>query len=141
MGLFPAYIENEILSEAIKQPAIPKEYGIDFKSGQLTGEIVEGLEAIKVWVWLALQVPRYRYYAYTWDYGSEFEDLIGQGYSNGYIESESRRMTEDCLLINPDIQSISDFHVSVEKDTLTISFTVNTVYGDIEFQNQAVAGV
>lgn len=141
MGLFPAYIENEILSEAIKQPAIPKEYGIDFKSGQLTGEIVEGLEAIKIWVWLALQVPRYRYYAYTWDYGSEFEDLIGQGYSNGYIESESRRMTEDCLLINPDIQSISDFHVSVEKDTLTISFTVNTVYGDIEFQNQAVAGV
>lgn len=141
MGLFPAYIENEILSEAIKQPAIPKEYGIDFKSGQLTGEIVEGLEAIKVWVWLALQVPRYRYYAYTWNYGSEFEDLIGQGYSNGYIESESRRMTEDCLLINPDIQSISDFHVSVEKDTLTISFTVNTVYGDIEFQNQAVAGL
>lgn len=141
MGLFPAYIENEILSETIKQPAIPKEYEIDFKSGQLTGDIVEGLEAIKVWVWLALQVPRYRYYAYTWDYGSEFEDLIGQGYSNGYIESESRRMTEDCLLINPDIQSISDFHVSVEKDTLTISFTVNTVYGDIEFQNQAVAGV
>ncbi len=138
MGLFPAYIENEILSE-IKKPTIPKEYEIDFKSGQLTGEIVEGLEAIKVWVWLALQVPRYRYYVYTWDYGSEFEDLIGQGYSNGYIESESRRMTEDCLLINPDIQSISDFHVSVEKDILTISFTVNTVYGDIEFQNQAVA--
>ncbi len=140
MGLFPAYIENEILSEVIKQPAIPKEYGIDFNSGQLTGEIVEGLEAIKIWVWLALQVPRYRYYAYTWDYGSEFEDLIGQGYSNGYIESESRRMTEDCLLINPDIQSISDFHVSVEKDTLTISFIVNTVYGDISFQNQTIAG-
>lgn len=140
MGLFPAYIENEILSEAIKQPAIPKEYGIDFKSGQLTGDIVEGLEAIKVWVWLALQVPRYRHYAYTWDYGSEFEDLIGQGYSNGYIESESRRMTEDCLFINPDIQSISDFHVNVEKDTLTISFTVNTVYGDISFQNQILAG-
>lgn len=140
MGLFPAYIENEILSEVIKQPAIPKEYGIDFNSGQLTGEIVEGLEAIKIWVWLALQVPRYRYYAYTWDYGSEFEDLIGQGYSNGYIESESRRMTEDCLLINSDIQSISDFHVSVEKDTLTISFIVNTVYGDISFQNQTIAG-
>ncbi len=139
MGLFPAYIENEILSEAI-QPAIPKEYGIDFKSGQLTGEIVEGLEAIKIWVWLALQVPRYRYYAYTWDYGSEFEDLIGQGYSDGYIESESRRMTEDCLLINPDIQNISDFHVNVEKDTLTISFIVNTVYGDISFQNQTIAG-
>ena len=61
MGLFPAYLENGIQSEGKKTRVIPKEYGIDFKTGQLTGEIVEGLEAVKVWIWLVLQTPRYRY--------------------------------------------------------------------------------
>ncbi len=138
--LLPAYIEGdeelEGLWEAIKPP---KEYGIDFKTGQLTGGIVEGKEAVKVWIWLALQTPRYRYYIYTWDYGNEFEDLIGQGYTEEYIEAEAQQMTEDCLLVNEDIQGITEFSVSMEKDTLTVSFTVDTLYGSIEFHNQAIA--
>lgn len=48
MNLLPAYIEDEDeieeLEEEIKPP---REYGIDFKTGQLTGEIVEGKEAIR----------------------------------------------------------------------------------------------
>lgn len=139
MGLFPAYIENDQTLEEIKVPAIPKEYEIDFKTGQLTGRIVEGLEAIKIWIWLALQTPRYRYYIYTWDYGSEFEDLIGQGYTKEYIEAEAQRMTEDCLLINENIQSISDFSVSIENEKVTISFTANTIYGAIRFDNEKIA--
>ena len=89
MGLFPAYIENDQTIEKSKTSATPKEYEIDYKTGQLTGRTVEGLEAIKVWIWLVLQTPRYRYYIYTWDYGNEFEDLIGQGYSEEYIEAEA----------------------------------------------------
>jgi len=139
MNLLPAYIEDEDeieeLEEEIKPP---REYGIDFKTGQLTGEIVEGKEAIKVWIWLALRAPRYRHYV-TWDYGSEFEELIGQGYTEEYIEAEAQRMTEDCLLVNENIQSITQFSVSMEGDTLTMSFTANTIYGDIELKNQAVA--
>lgn len=138
--LLPAYIEDEAelaeLEEEIKQP---KEYGVNFETGQLTGEIVEGKEAIKVWIWFALQTPRYRYYIYTWDYGSEFEDLIGQGYTEEYIEAEAQRMTEDCLLVNENIQSISEFAVNMENDTLTVSFVANTIYGDIEFNKQAIA--
>lgn len=140
MNLLPAYIEDEDeieeLEEEIKPP---REYGIDFKIGQLTGEIVEGKEAIKVWIWLVLQTPRYRYYIYTWDYGNEFEDLIGKGYTEEYIEAEAQRMTEDCLLVNENIQSITEFSVSMEGDTLTVSFTANTIYGEIEFKDEAIA--
>lgn len=138
MGLFPAYIENGVASKA-KGRGIPKEYGIDFSTGQLTGEIVEGKEAIKVWIWLALQAPRYRHHAYTWDYGSEFEDLVGQAYSWEYTEAEAQRMTEDCLLVNPDIQGISGFKASMEGGVLTVSFTANTPYGDIPMENQGIA--
>lgn len=138
MGLFPAYIEKNISTEQLQKCRVPKEYGINFHTGQLTGEIVEGAEAIKVWIWLALQTPRYRYYAYSWDYGSEFENLIGQGYSEEYIETEMRRMTEDCLLINENIQSISNFSVSIKDSALCVSLTANTLYGDILFSNEKV---
>lgn len=139
MGLFPSYIENDIALKIEEKQIIPKEYEIDFKTGQLTGRIVEGKEAIKIWVWLALQTPRYRYYVYTWDYGNEFEDLIGRGYTEEYISAEAQRMTEDCLRINEDIKSITDFGVNMAGDTLTVSFTANTIYGGIEFKDQAIA--
>lgn len=140
--LLPEYIEDdeELELEELEEEIIPpKEYGIDFNTGQLTGEIVEGREAIKVWIWLVLQTPRYRYYIYTWDYGNEFEDLIGQAYTEEYIEAAAQWMTEDCLLENEDIQSISEFSVSMAGDTLTVSFTANTIYGDIEFKDQKIA--
>ena len=41
---------------------IPREYGINFETGQLSGKMVEGYDALLVWAWLALRTPRYRYY-------------------------------------------------------------------------------
>lgn len=139
MGLFPTYIESNAATEQTQENKIPKEYEIDFKTGQLTGRIVEGVEAIKVWIWLVLQTPRYRYYIYSWDYGNEFEELIGRGYSEEYINAEAQRMTEDCLLVNEHIESITDFSVGMENDQLTISFTANTIYGTIQFDNEKIA--
>ena len=139
MGLFPSYIENSAAAGGVKKPSVPREYGIDFETGQLTGQIVEGKEAIKVWVWLALQTPRYRNYIYSWDYGNEYEDLIGQGYTEEYTEAEVRRMTEDCLLIKEDLREISGFSVNMGHGTLSVTFTADTIYGDIEIKDLEVA--
>jgi len=135
MSLFPTYIEDDEALEVTEDPKTPKEYEVDFKTGQLTGRVVEGLEAIKIWIWFTLQTVRYRYYVYSWDYGNEFEDLIGQGYTEEYIEAEAQRMTEDCLLVNEHIQSISEFSISMEKGKLQVSFTANTIYGEININN------
>lgn len=137
---FPEYIDDEeIVEELVEDKKTPREYGIDFATGQLTGEIVEGLEAIRVWIWMALQAPRYRYYVYTWDYGNEFDSLIGQGYTEEYINAEAQRLTEECLLVNDDIQELSDFNISMSGDKLSISFLVNTIYGEIEMKDQTIA--
>lgn len=107
MSLFPAYIEDdEILEDLEEELETPKEFGIDFTTGQLTGEIVEGIEAIKVWCYLALRIARYHFFICSWDYGSEIEDLYGQGFSAEHIESEAARMIEDELL---PIEFIDDY--------------------------------
>lgn len=134
MSLLPSFILDEI--EVYKSPEIkvPREYEIDYETGQMTGKIVEGLEAIKVWIWLVLKIPRYRYLLFSWDYGNEYEALIGKSYSEEYLQAEAKRMTEDCLLMNEYITSIENFSASFIGETLNLSFTVNTKYGAVEIK-------
>ena len=47
-------------------------------------------------------------------------------------------MTEECLLINENIQSINNFSSDMEGSQLTISFTANTIYGEIEFIGETI---
>ena len=127
MGLLPTFIEDDedLIEEYEEELPEPREYEIDLKTGQLTGRIVTGIEAIKIWIYLALNTPRYRYTIFTWNYGNESEDLIGKGYTK-----ELERMTEECLLECPYIRSISNLETQFNKSMLTITLTVNTDYGE-----------
>ena len=42
--------------------------------------VVSGLEAVKSWAWRAIQTARYRHSSFSWDYGCELENLVGQPY-------------------------------------------------------------
>ncbi len=127
---FPFESEEEIESEDTLQ--IPKEYEIDFKTGRFTGRILEGVEAIRAWVYLALKTSRYQNVIHSWDYGSELQDLIGQSYTEDYLEIEAKRMVEECILINENITEITEFSISVENDKLAISFTAITPFGEVD---------
>lgn len=118
--------ENEIDDD----DDLPYEYGIDFDTGQLTGEIVNGLEAVKVWAWLALKTTRYKYLIYSWDYGSELESLIGTNYSEEFTKARAHKFVTECLDENPYITSINDFEATFEKDKLELSFMMMTEFGE-----------
>lgn len=130
--MYPFVDVDETIQE--EDVYIPKEYGIDFDTGQLTGKKVEGLEAVKVWAWLALHTPRYRYYVYSWDYGQEYEDMIGKGYTDAYLKMELQRMTEECLTVNPFITEIENFEMSKDGDHVKLSFLLVTTLGDTEVE-------
>ena len=80
MSILPTFMQTQIETQTQISSVIevPKEYGLDFETGQLTGEIVEGIEAIKVWIWLCLHTQRFRWPIYSWDYGADLEQYIGQ---------------------------------------------------------------
>lgn len=127
---FPFDVED--LEIETEEEETPREYEIDFSTGELTGRIVEGLDAIKVWIYLALRVPRYRHVIYSWDYGNELETLVGQGYTQDHLELEVNRMLEEALLINENILSIDNLEVTQESDKISVSFTANTLYGEVD---------
>ena len=135
MSLFPFATNEEI---ALSSPEVTassiREYEVDFKSGRLTGRIVEGVDALCVWAYLALKAWRYRWVIYSWGYGNEVYDLIGNSYSEEYLRSECRRYVEECLFENEHITGIEDLEVSQIKDVLYIKFRLITDVGSKEVE-------
>lgn len=101
---------------------------------------VTGNEAIKAWAFRSLQTDRYKYAVYSWDYGEELMNLIGQNYSKALINSEGIRHIEECLLINPYIESISNVTIEFINGLLTIECSIDTIYGTVELE-EVVIGV
>ncbi len=127
MSLFPflsAKIED-------KQNDTYKEYEFDFNTGKYTGRILEGKEALKIWIYKSLMIKRYAYPIYTWDYGQDLDELIGKGYEQGFIASEVERRIKECLMINEHITGCTGFEIKLQNDTLHITFTAQTTYGEV----------
>lgn len=92
---------------------------------------VEGNEAIKVWIYKALKTERFRYTAYSWQYGIELKKFIGKVMTAGERISEFKRAIIECLMVNPYIKSINSITISQEKTKLTCEIDLTTVYGEL----------
>lgn len=93
--------------------------------------VVTGAAAVKVWCWKALHTDRFRHEIYTWDYGSEIGSLIGQAYTAEVKESEAARYVREALLISPYVTAIKEITTSFSGEQLTVSCTVETIYGEV----------
>lgn len=96
--------------------------------------ILEGIEALKIWIYKCISTVRGRYYAYTWDFGTDLESLISAGLPREAIKSETKRMVKEVLLINKHIIDCYDFVINFTDDRMKVKFTANTVYGEIEIR-------
>lgn len=137
-SLFPFIDTTQTMLDANSTALpMPHEYAWDYDNDCMKlvdgkPQVVSGAEAIKVWAWNALQTDRYRYKAYTWDYGHELKSLFGLDYSDEVRAAEAERFIRECLSVNPYIKDISDFNISFKGDTLSASFRIKTPYGEVE---------
>ena len=106
------------------------------ESGQLT--LLTGQQALRQWVRFALdpQSRRFAYAAHTSAYGNEFEDLMG--YPIAEAESRLPEMIRQVLGVNPYITAITGLSIRREGHGLLASFTLETVYGPMEYEGEAI---
>ena len=137
MSLFP-FISNNV-DEIKVDNSFPmyKEIAWNFKRNApiiQNGDfkIVEGNEAIKVWIYKALLTPRYSYSIYSWDYGSELLDLIGKAYTSSLTKEEAKRYIKEALLINPYILEVDVLDTTFKNDLLSADIKITTIYGESE---------
>lgn len=137
MSILPSFLHSLSGAKNVKENdnqivKMPKEYGVDFDTGQLTGRIVDGVEAIRVWVWLCMHTERFRHAIYSNDYGASLEQYFGHLLSDEYINTDCESEVTDALLVNEYIESIEDFEAVKDDGRLRISFKVITKFGSIE---------
>ena len=136
MSLFP-FISNTDEVKVNNTFPMYKEVAWDFKNNIPILEngdfkIVEGNNAIKVWVYKALLTPRYNYSIYTWDYGSELFDLIGKAYTPSLTKEEAKRLIKEALEINPYILEVEITDINFKDSLLSADIKIVTIYGESE---------
>lgn len=105
-----------------------KTFKLNISKNKVVGTVDE-IEALKQTIFLMLSVERFENLIYTWNYGVQTSDLIGEDYS--YVCSELKSRISAALVYDNRINSVDSFSFSKNKENLTISFVVNTIYGDI----------
>lgn len=103
-------------------------------SGNKVIGTVDGLEAIKQSIYMALSVERYEYLIYSWDYGVELGDLLGKDPSYVYPALKSR--IEEALLQDSRILRVDEFSFDSNKGSVTVRFMVHTMYGNFEQEKE-----
>ena len=119
------------------------EVAVDFNTGQPLMEanggfrVVSGLEAVRVWVWRALQPDnvRFAHSAHTGSYGNQLHLLTGRSLPEA--ESRLAGLVRETLLVCPYIKGVERFIFTREGSRLTAAFTVRTVYGDLTAESEA----
>ena len=102
---------------------------LDFEAGRVSG-MIDNLDAVRQAVFKILQTDRFGQLIYSFNYGNELTRLIGM--SPLFVQSEATRIIQEALLIDDRIRGVQDVSVSIEGDSMTISFTVITQYGSFQ---------
>lgn len=134
---------------ALFEPAQPDhlplfwEIALDFDSGlplEQGGQFVfvTGQNALRMWVWKALhpQSQRFACSAHTGAYGNELAQLAGS--AAGEAESRLPALLTQALTVNPYILGITDLSCRQTKSGLNAAFTVETVYGPMRYEGEAL---
>ncbi|PRS29939.1 DUF2634 domain-containing protein [Bacillus pumilus] len=110
-------------------------YRIDFETGRLTNEKINGLDAIRQFVYMALRTERYSHAVYSHDVGCEVQEAVSDEESTDeYKEMEIPRLIEEALLVNERIESVQDFQITKEGAAFKVIFEVVTDEGTLEIE-------
>ena len=121
---------DELLIEQIEEESLPtRTHALQDEYTKIYGHVDE-VEAMKQAIWLILNIERYDWLIYSWNYGIELKDLFGQQIP--YVLAELERRITEALLQDDRIESVTDFEMSHHNHKVACKFNVNTKYGAIE---------
>lgn len=118
----------DVLTE-VMQPT--KTYYMKLETIKVEG-LTDGQAAMKQAIFKILQTERYQYPVYSGNYGVELRELIGQPIP--YVLPEIERRIREALMWDERITNVVNFEFDVQKNKVHVTFTANTVFGDLEIE-------
>lgn len=88
---------------------------------------ISGINALRQAVYLALNIERYDWLIYSWNYGVELRDLIGK--PTDYCVPEIERRVREALTRDDRITAVDNFEFEVGRGKIDVTFRVTSVFG------------
>jgi len=111
-------------------------YKLEIDRNRIRGR-ADGREAVRQAVYLILNVERYAYPIYSRNYGIELADLAGK--PKDYAMSEMKRRITQALTQDERITGVDQWEFILNRNKVLVSFTVHTVFGELEGITEEVA--
>lgn len=127
---------QEITEATQSEVKFGRSWKFDFSSGEFvttpTGKIAQSteIEAWLEWCQKSVNTDRYRSLVYSRQYGQEYEDLIGRHLTRAGNESEIKRITTECLMIDPRTAGVENFSFKWDGDAVYFTCDVISVRGE-----------
>ena len=122
---------NNIFLKNLKVETQPsKNYKLHIESNKISGTC-DQLEAMKQVIYKILNTERYQYIIYSWNYGIEVRDLIGEPVA--YVCAELERRITEALVQDDRINSVDSFEYDLTvRKTVKVTFIVHTIFGELK---------
>lgn len=127
MGMIPQGA-GEINIQDYAEPT-SRTYKLNINKETISGYIDER-EAMRQAIYLILNIERYDYLIYSWNYGIELKDLFGQ--PTFYVMAELERRITEALTADSRITGVDNFEITREGKKVHARFIVHTIFGDLE---------
>lgn len=129
-------VENTINDLTFIPLAIPsRTYLFDLDAQRVQG-VTDRREAMKQTIYLILHTERYQYAIYSWGYGAEMGDLVGQPIP--FVLPEIKRRVTDALLHDGRITAVDNWGFETQRRTVKATFTAHTIYGEIDTSAEVI---
>ena len=131
--------EEKALTASTQIERLPSEnYLLHPEDGTIAGR-ADGLGAMQQVIYKILHTERYDYIIYSWNYGIEIKDLFGEPVS--FVCSELEDRITEALCQDDRIEAVSGFQFEFpKKGTILVSFTVHTIFGDLQDELEVESG-
>ena len=130
MALAPE-IDLNVTTPTIDQIETSNTYNLDFNTGRIIGK-VDKIEALQQFVEKALITARNKFIIYSDQYGSEVDSVLSTGGSEELLQTELTRIITEALVYDERILSVRDFIFDFQNDEGFATFTVDTIFGEVE---------
>lgn len=118
--------------EIARQPGMT--YRMQTAENRVRG-YTDGREAVRQAIYKIIMTERYQYAMYSWNYGIELVDLLGEPVT--YVCPELKRRITEALLWDNRIKSVDDFQFTfLQRGAVHVAFTAHTVYGDVAAERE-----
>lgn len=113
-------------------------YRLDLDAGRIMG-MIDGIDAMEQAIRKAIATPRFDCLIYDDQYGSETACAdMASGATEEYRRSAIEGFIRDALSQDTRILEVGEFEIEFVDDEAYVSFSVSTVFGEIELDKEVV---